>query len=1016
MKSLQIGFEFPTFLILLALLPVLWLASKRSLAGLGRWRHITALLVRSIVLMLLVCAIAGIEWISISDRLSVFYLLDHSDSISVQDKQNMLRFASGNASRFQQNLMHSEDRVGIIAFAREAVVERPAMQDPLPKSAYLESHLGPTDATDLEAALKLAKACCPEDSACRFIVLSDGNETEGSLASAAKSITESGIGIDVIPIERAGESEVLVEKIDIPGSVRQGQPVEGRVVLHRYNAPGLASERVSGELRVTRRLGTQSELIVDIPVTLDQEINVFPIPHRIDVAGGYTYEAEFIPDSSEADGNSKNNRVTAFTYARGKGRVLLIENVDRVGEYQPLVDALRREEIEVELRDSSQLFTSLIELQGYDCVVLAGISRTSGGGDANFASFSDAQMEMLVTSVQQFGTGLLMIGGPEAFGAGGWSNTKLEEAMPVDFQVKNSNVSAVGALALVVDKSGSMAGEKMAAAKTAARAAVDALGPLDYVGFYAFDDGLSTMAALGRKADIGRALQLRIRSLAASGGTNMEPAVLRAYRDLEGSLASVKHAIILTDGMTAGDRYSQLAREMSSKGISTTTVALGKDSNLRLLQDIASNGGGQFYSVSNLRVLPKIFMREARRVTKPLVFEPVGGVQPQLMSSHEALTGFTQKGFPRLKGFVLTQLKDSPLVEVPLVSPKPTESENATILATWTYGLGRTAVFTSDVGPRWANDWQAWNQYDQFFSQVVRWTMRPSQENEGFHLATQVRDGKIEVVVHGIDREGRFTNFLDMQGTAVGPDLRVKSFDLKQQAPGRYTGSIDVSDAGAYVLNVVPSKRHAPLISGVSVPYSQEYRVTHANIPLLEQVARMRPEGGAPGQLLPRLNQDNLNLLLNHNSFRRDLRVTRSQHQAWPTTLLLCAIAFFVDVFVRRVAIDLTSPWNWLRTRFRGELSAADLQRRSSLERLSSTKAELHPPSNAQGYGNFASEMPPSERSASEISQFPGDFGNVTATRTLPSTAADAPKLTDDDTSYTTRLLLAKKQAKRTQI
>jgi menaquinone-dependent protoporphyrinogen IX oxidase len=445
------GFELPEYLVLLGLLPLFWWASRRSLEGLGRPRHLTAFLVRSVVFVLLVCALAGIERISIHDRLCVFYLLDQSDSISTQDKQRILRFASDNASRFHPSSTNSEDRVGIIAFAREAVVEWPPLKDPLPKSTNLESRLGPTDATNLESALKLAKACCPEDSSYRIVLLSDGNETKGNVASTAKAISESGIGIDVVPIERRGTSEVLAEKIDIPGSVRQGQPIDARVVLHRYNASDSVSGPTRGQLRVTRRLGGQSEFIADSPIVLDREINVFSIPHRIDIAGGYTYEADFVPDSIAADANSKNNRATAFTYARGKGLVLLIENVNRVGEYKLLVDALRREEIEVELRDSSQLFTSLIELQGYDCVVLAGVSRTVGDGETSFVSFSDAQMEMLTTSVQQFGTGVLMIGGPEAFVAGGWSNSKLEEAMPVDFQVKNSKVSAVGALALIIE-------------------------------------------------------------------------------------------------------------------------------------------------------------------------------------------------------------------------------------------------------------------------------------------------------------------------------------------------------------------------------------------------------------------------------------------------------------------------------------------------------------------------------------------------------------------------------------
>jgi hypothetical protein len=224
--------------------------------------------------------------------------------------------------------------------------------------------------------LKLVQATFPENSSLRFVILTDGNETIGTAAVTAKRLTDDGIGIDIVPIRLGTSAEVLVEKIDIPGQVRQGQPIDARIVLQRYTEDA-SNVPVDGRLRVTRRIGGQTETIADGPVTLDQEINVIPIPHRIEQAAGYTYEAEFIPDSATSDSIPQNNRTTAFTYARGKGRVMLIENSDRRGEYDLLVEALRRSDIEVELRDTSNLFSSLIELQGYDSVILAGVSRSS---------------------------------------------------------------------------------------------------------------------------------------------------------------------------------------------------------------------------------------------------------------------------------------------------------------------------------------------------------------------------------------------------------------------------------------------------------------------------------------------------------------------------------------------------------------------------------------------------------------------------------------------------------------
>ena len=60
---------------------------------------------------------------------------------------------------------------------------------------------------------------------------------------------------------------------------------------------------------------------------------------------------------------------------------------------------------------------------------------------------------MLVRNTQQMGSGLVMLGGPNSFGAGGWTGTELEEAMPVDFQIKNKQVAPIGALAMLMHAS-----------------------------------------------------------------------------------------------------------------------------------------------------------------------------------------------------------------------------------------------------------------------------------------------------------------------------------------------------------------------------------------------------------------------------------------------------------------------------------------------------------------------------------------------------------------------------------
>src|SRR5207237_6007210 len=99
---------------------------------------------------------------------------------------------------------------------------------------------------------------------------------------------------------------------------------------------------------------------------------------------------------------------------------------------------------------------------------------------------------------------------------------------------------------------------------------------------------------------------------------------------------------------------------------------------------------------------------------------------------------------------VLTNKKDSPLVEVLATSPVGPEAatvENRTILAGWTYGLGKAVAFTTGAGGRWTSGWNAWPDYEKFFSQIVRWSMRPRGEQGKFNVATDLVDGKVHVVL-----------------------------------------------------------------------------------------------------------------------------------------------------------------------------------------------------------------------------------------------------------------------------
>lgn len=1012
MAGLRLGFETPAYLWLLLLVPLLWLWGYRSLRVLGRWRRFFALLLRSVVVTAIVLALAGIQLVRIGDRVTVMYLLDQSESVPQAKRQLMLDYVIREV-RAHRNAARG-DEAGILVFAREAAIEIPPFDDEIPPLRGLESYLGRTDATDLEGALKLAQAVMPEDTARRIVIVTDGNENVGNAMRLAGRLADAGIGIDVVPVPLDASSEVLVEKVDLPQNIRRGQPIDARVVVSNLTE---TDSPVSGRLIVTRSIGSQAQRMYDEPVQLQPGKNVFPLRHQIEQPAPYTYKAQFVPDSDDADAIAENNEATAYTYVRGKGRVLLIEDWQKTGEYELLVDRLRDADIETDVIPSNRLFTSLAELQAYDAVILAGVPRTSGGSledestsPDSVSSFTDEQIEMLVRNTEQLGSGLLMIGGPEAFGAGGWAGTRLEEAMPVDFQIRNTKVQAVGALAMIMHASEMAQGNYWQ--KVIARSAIEAMGPADYCGVLHWDfsgdawlwGGSQGMIEVGPNR---RAMLAALSRMTPGDMPQFDPAMRMALAGLNRTPASLKHCIIISDGDPSDPSPRTIAAfQSASIKISTVAVATHGPAESRRLQSISRATGGKYYQVNNPKALPKIFQREARRVARPLVKDLPGGARPQVVYPHPVLDGI-DRTLPPITGFVMTQTKDSPLAQVILRSPEPSSAENSTIMAVWTYKAGRTAVVTTDAGSRWASSWVDWPGYDKLWTQTVRWVMRPTGDTGKFDLATQVRDGEVQVVVSALDKDDEFLNFLDMSSSVLGPDLKPIPLRMRQTAPGRYVGSFPADDSGSYFINIVPQPGSAPLTSGITVPYSSEFRVREANRNLLESLAELKPRGGEPGAVTPPLEPGTMDQVLGLDTFRRGLALARNIRDAWPWFVLAGCLAFLGDVFVRRVALD----FSWIGSalaQLRGREDAASAQSSERLERLRARKAEV---------GDELTKRRAATRFEPEASDADAELpdtgpASATAPRSAPTGKESMGKVETEELSYTERLMAAKRRAR----
>jgi Ca-activated chloride channel family protein len=173
-------------------------------------------------------------------------------------------------------------------------------------------------------------------------------------------------------------------------------------------------------------------------------------------------------------------------------------------------------------------------------------------------------------------------------------------------------------LALVIDRSGSMEHEKLEYVKKAAVHVLDLLSEQDRVALVAFDDEINLLSpSLPVTAENRVDLQNRIRPVEAGGSTNLSGGWLTGCQEIAASVQEgmLNRALLLTDGqanrgITELEELATHARELSRRGISTSTFGVGQGFNEHLLEAMANQGSGSFYYIETPNQIPDLFARE----------------------------------------------------------------------------------------------------------------------------------------------------------------------------------------------------------------------------------------------------------------------------------------------------------------------------------------------------------------------------------------------------------------------
>ena len=427
-------------------------------------------------------------------------------------------------------------------------------------------------------------------------------------------------------------------------------------------------------------------------------------------------------------------------------------------------------------------------LRDFDAVVIE-------NGDAS--RLTPTQVTGLTEYVQNMAGGLLVLGGTSTLAS--FRTSPLAGILPVDVRPRTGARRPGMALVLAFDKSGSMADvvggvSKIELARQSVLGAVQAIPSTDLFGAIAFDSGPRIIAPLAAGNDVTNITQ-RLRALEAGGSTAIAPAIDLAETWLRQSGVSRKRVLLVTDGRTAEADTERLRQAVRSGQFELSVVAIGNDADRSLLTSLATTSGGRAYFPTDVGELPRIVARDA-----------AGGSSGTTVSEsffarvlpHGMTRGIDPATPPRLTGYSVTAAKSGADVVI-------TSHLDDPVLAAWRAGLGRVAVFTSDIDSANARTFATWPAFRQLWSQAIRWVGRQTDSTGSILALDVVNQGLLAGLTFeppdGPDR------IVDARATIRSGSGTVESLPLALVSPGRFEAIASLSDPGPHVASL--AIRHA---------------------------------------------------------------------------------------------------------------------------------------------------------------------------------------------------------------
>ena len=776
----------------------IWLTLAIPVAvALWLWRAPSRLLeiLRVVATVLILVAMAGPALRLPSRQGFVVVVADRSLSMPADSEKQLL-----SAIERVHEAMPKGSLLGVVAFGHRAVIERTPQAGDFTKFLHRVEREG----SDLSEGLDKGLALIPRDAAGRLLLLSDGRWTGASPVGPASRAAARGIGVDYRLVGRTSADDLAVARIAAPAEVTPG---ESFMVTAWVSSPS----RRTVTLELLRDGKPLAQARRTVPSGLSR--HVFRDVARSPGVQGYVVR---IVDSQD-DPTPENNAARALVGVSGPKPALLVTAKGREG----LAKLLRAGGIKLRVATPRQVAWGLADLAKYTAVLIENVpaSEIGSGGMANLAAWA-----------RETGSGIMMTGGTQSYGPGGYYRSPLEPIMPLSMELRREHRKLSLAIVVALDRSGSMNAPvgggktKMDLANIASAEVLSLLSGADEFGVVAVDSSPHTVVPLAPANPGMRSKILSIRSM--GGGIFVYTALRHAASMLADAKSGTKHIILFSDAADSEEpgKYKELLAKCRKANMTVSVIGLGKptDVDADFIRDVAKRGGGEIYFTEKAAELPRIFAQDTFTVARStFVDEPT---RIRTTGGLAALTGRVYKIPYPVGGYNLCYAK--PGANVAAVT---FDEYKAPFIAAWQAGLGRVLCYTGEASGDHTGFIARWPGVGRLMTSLARWAVGRRDELKGGMMVThRVRKGLCVVELH-LDPERPPPSFKELPRARVargrpGATPVTETRSLRWSGVDRLSVSFPLGGEETAISTVEVPGYGRVTLPPVCLPYSPEYQ------------------------------------------------------------------------------------------------------------------------------------------------------------------------------------------------